>query len=220
MPVSVRKMGMAVKIAAGVLLAIIFFTFVSSCSSDRMNYRMTVVVETPEGIKTGSAVRELRWGSEPAILPSSGGRGCSQYGEAVIVDLGKRGVLFATMNTPGGDSYYACWIVNFFENHPDAAFGVKLILPYKKYPKFVYFRDLKDQNSVEYAVLRLEEFFGQGVRLKEVTVEKTTDPVTKGIVSSVLPWLTKDRAGGCEAMYLVPKKPCVDVSELRRYERK
>ena len=59
-------------------------------------YKMTVNVETPEGLKSGSAVREVTVKMAPNIQGLSGTRAFVK-GEAVVVDLGKRGVLFALM---------------------------------------------------------------------------------------------------------------------------
>ena len=67
--------------------------------SGTWRYRITVEVETPEGIKTGSAVREvsnaassIRFGFPESTSPPE------VRGEAVVVDLGERGVLFALID--------------------------------------------------------------------------------------------------------------------------
>ena len=61
-------------------------------------YKMTVTVETPEGIKTGSAVREVHVRTEPDILPEAATMHFSVKGEAVVVDLGHGKYLFAVMD--------------------------------------------------------------------------------------------------------------------------
>ncbi len=57
-------------------------------------YKVTLTVETPEGLKTGYAVREHSY--EPPLFYFPNGVGSSRtFGEAVAVDLGERGYLFA-----------------------------------------------------------------------------------------------------------------------------
>ncbi|HTK84182.1 MAG TPA: hypothetical protein VL625_03765 [Patescibacteria group bacterium] len=55
-------------------------------------YKITVTVETPEGLKTGSAVREIYAKSGgPTMLAEASSGHVDATGEAVVVDLGKRG---------------------------------------------------------------------------------------------------------------------------------
>ena len=50
-------------------------------------FKMTVEVETPEGLKTGSSVYEASVGSRPKLLPEEGARQIELRGEAVVIDL-------------------------------------------------------------------------------------------------------------------------------------
>lgn len=187
-------------------------------------YRMTVTVETPEGIKTGSAVRQIKvtegFKFAPEMTPS-----IELTGEAVVVDLGKRGVLFGTMygSSGGGDDY--AWRLPF-DTFPYPRHGTpkeqeefksyfkhaKAVLDGANYPYFFYFKDLnvpktmeqvykgqyrweKDKEGrftggkhVEAVTDKMAEVFGSGVRIKEVTIEMTDDPVTWEI-EKWLPWL-------------------------------
>src|SRR5690348_1790200 len=61
----------------------------NSCAHQLPTYRykLTVVVDTPEGPRTGCAVREVTAYSEPHFLPQAGGTSVKASGEAVIVDL-------------------------------------------------------------------------------------------------------------------------------------
>jgi hypothetical protein len=63
-------------------------------------YRLTVEVDTPEGLKRGSSVIEVktRRASQNAI-PSPGLLSHKVRGEAVTVDLGARGVMFALLRS-------------------------------------------------------------------------------------------------------------------------
>lgn len=76
--------------------------------STKIRYKMTVEVETPEGIKTGSAVREISMVSRPMLLGESNDTHVKfEKGEAVVVDLGQRGVLFATLGSSMDDGIAA-----------------------------------------------------------------------------------------------------------------
>lgn len=167
-------------------------------------YKMTVTVETPEGLKTGSAAREV-------IIPSGLNRIYPKVkGEAVVVDLGKRGVLFALMRGPlsGPDyGYHVVFDVFPSPNPPLTPEGVnyyktlksaKAVLTPEQYPMFVRFKDINNPKTVEnvldferigdgypihYRIKadHTEEMFGQGVKIKQVTLEMTDEPVTWGI---------------------------------------
>ena len=173
----------------------------------KWNYRITVEIETPEGVKSGSAVRQVSIFKDRLIkgFPESTSS-VNIKGEAVVVDLGARGVLFALIDW---DSYY-----ELYRAFPKPRGGETTIEGIKYYnktlksgmkaeltrdlPMMVTFTDMNDPKSVklvyndEVAVLNergtaydtkivdnFEEIFGQGVRLKRVVIEITNDPVTK-----------------------------------------
>ncbi len=161
---------------------------------------MTVVVQTPEGIKTGSAVREVDASCGPQLLSTAP---CNTYlakGEAVVVNLGKRGVLFALMEGEDGSVDYGYNIVfkaypfqappstiGAYIKHYRSLKSGKVVLPTALYPMFVYFKNLKDPNSIK-STYYLPSTFGKGVKLKEVTIAMTDEPVTHKI-KKWLPWL-------------------------------
>ena len=66
-----------------------------------IHYKVTVTVDTPEGEKTGYAVREISNGSFNALpgINAISGNPSDVKGEAVVVDLGERGVLFALISS-------------------------------------------------------------------------------------------------------------------------
>jgi hypothetical protein len=160
------------------------------------NYKLTVTVETPEGIKTGSAVREITVAIRP--VPMDKRRpwrsNISVKGEAVVVDLGNRGTLFAVLD--GDDAYHV--VFNTFPyikggGTPEGAAhyaqlkaGPSVI---KQIPTMVTFKDMKDPKTVV-AVDRanLAGTFGKGVKLKDVTIEMTDEDVTWGIGKHLV-WL-------------------------------
>ncbi len=147
-------------------------------AGDVLRYKVTVTVTTPEGEKTGYAVREAGRETEMRILPQQGGVFYNVVkGEAVVVDLGKRGVLFSIMS--GQDE--AEFIFKTFAGKDQKN---KAVLAPVKYPyvgtfTFTDLSDPKTVKGVEYK--NLAKSFGEGVALKEVTVEITGEPVTTGI---------------------------------------
>lgn len=157
-----------VVLAGGYLFAYKYVKFEHFNTSWR--YKLTVEIDTPEGIKTGSAVREVqvkayrpRFGKDRGETGAGGGNEFAK-GEAVVIDLGERGQVFALLNTysHGSDG----WRYIVFEAFPppkgiaplDSA-GIKYYanlapkgpvpLGVPQYPVFVRFRDPKDPKSVE-----------------------------------------------------------------------
>lgn len=163
-------------------------------------YRMTVTVETPEGLKTGSAVREVSAFREPKLMPEqTSGHAALSKGEAVVVDLGKRGVLFALMRGGRSDEDYGYRVVFDAFPYPSKNGGGQLTsggidyyshlkagpveLPQDDYPIFARFKDLNDFKTIEAVpATDFASAFGAGVHLKSVTIEMTTDPITAAIV--------------------------------------
>lgn len=167
-------------------------------------YRLTVEVDTPEGLKTGSSVIEVR-----QSLVRSGGSPANQAverrvrGEAVAVDLPGGKTLFALLrsdNNVDWASYVYVYLApqnkgESFANQLDNVLEVtgEQVLPRmwppvawiperSAYPMMVTFGDLADPTSVaEVDPDNMAATFGEGVRLKRVTVELTDDPVTTGI---------------------------------------
>lgn len=83
--------------------------------------------------------------------------------------------------------------------------GTKVVLPrggFLGQPKLVTFTDMNDPKSVTLAqewtrgdrnmtlkADHMEELFGQGVKLKDITLEITDEPVTWGVVDKWLLWM-------------------------------
>jgi len=181
--------------------------------SGTWRYKMTVTVEVPEGIKSGYAVREMSNSNSSIKFPNfpEAGNPAKVKGEAVVVDLGKRGKLFATLTGYNSGPNYADSIiyevfpsgqggttVEGIKYYRDLKAGPKVLTP-EQYPVLVMFKDIKDPKTVT-PVLKLgrgdgsgnaplsiiksdhfEELFGEGVKLKEITMEMTDEPVTWGV---------------------------------------
>ena len=178
-------------------------------------YKMTVTVETPEGEISGSAVREMS-NSTPLISLPDVGNPASVRGEAVVVNMGERGVLFALISSDSDMEFYTAFRklwphggstpegIKFYSELP---VGTKVELQpggFRGHPKLVTFTDMNDPKSVTLAqewafdrenrrykkrlkADRMEELFGEGVKLKDITLEITDEPVTWGVVDKYLP---------------------------------
>jgi hypothetical protein len=164
--------------------------------------KLTVDVETPEGLKSGSAVQNvvLKLGSK---TPPNGGRGRARVqGEAVVVDLGKHGFLFVLLKgaTFQGDAdVLAPFTFNSLTKSPHTEIaaekvnaqplGVAKHLVKETYPLFVTFKDINDPASV---VLvnpdDMEATFSPDVKLKRIVLEITDEPVTRGQITKLFKW--------------------------------
>lgn len=207
--------GAAVVLAAGALATMIW-----SCSrpSQELRYRLTVEVETPQGLRTGSSVIEVRGVKNPDwVNPEGRGTRSSFRGEAVAVELPSGKTLFALLKSAGGEFDAA--------DYPGLAFrdrlkdshdwlesmrklrewkGVVVPMPASEtvmrnggttvsaLPRLVAFGDMTDPESVEEVnAAALDASFGAGVKLRRITVEITDDAVTTDMVKR-LPWLTSN----------------------------
>ncbi|MEZ0225716.1 MAG: hypothetical protein ACAH83_14265 [Alphaproteobacteria bacterium] len=168
-----------------------------------LNYRTTVKMETPEGLRTFSVVRKVTSSSETSFFPGQGGTVYFISGQALILDIENRCIVFGLMR----DDYSYPRELRIFPEREKTPIGKKAILAPDKYPMFVRFRDLKDPKTVEKVygrkiydeegnyiekqkilMDRFEEVCGSGVKLKEMSVEIIEAPVTTGITNT-LPWL-------------------------------
>jgi len=174
-------------------------------------YRLTVEVETPEGLRTGSSVIEVQ-----QTLMRAGGSPANQAverrvrGEAVAVDLPGGKTLFALLRSENNIDWASYVYVYLAPQKKGEPFAEQLsnvlevtgerTLPRmwppvafleerSAYPMLVTLGDLADPTSVaEVDPDDLAASFGEGVKLKRITVELTDDPVTTGIEER-LAWL-------------------------------
>ena len=160
-------------------------------------YKITVNVQTPEGIKSGSTVRLVKDQErkyQMINLPESTSPP-SIYGEAVVVDLGAKGKLFGLINsnsyrelfaaTPHGTSGSAT--IEGINYYNSLEVGNKYYLKIKGYwPDFVMFEDLSDPMSVK-AVNKenISEQLGAGYSIKNVEIEITDKELKCNILKQV-----------------------------------
>ena len=172
-------------------------------------YKITIEVETPEGIVSGSAVRQISARLGVRLMPEVKPVQYDIKGEAVVVDLRERGILFGLIDWTAPWEVEAAFPLrtidyaeklNYYSNLPN---GKTAELTYN-HPKMVTFTDREDPKTVALVYHQkrggrigevsgvedhFEEFFGEGVRLKGITIEMTDEPVTWGKVDQ---YVTED----------------------------
>jgi len=208
----VRRTLIALVIIPVVAAALLWLASITNYVSGSWRYKTTVTVETPEGIKTGFAVREvsnsISWLEQIFFLDIPNVTSPAEVeGEAVVVDLGERGQLFALLKGyKHGEDYAHSILYDLFSSPSGATTpeGIKFydrlteggrILRDSEYPVLVTFKDLKDPKTVALVLDvkplgstpkdgfkieadHFEELFGKGVRLKQISIEMTDEPIT------------------------------------------
>jgi hypothetical protein len=196
-------------------IAFIFLTWTTvGRASNIIHYRITVTMETPEGEVSGSTVRGVelpRWGNLidfPEAAPKIG-----SLGEAVIIDLGKKGKVFALIKDSSWMELLNTFPFDFSKGMYRERIAFYNNLPRNQpqplrslndWPKMVWFEDINDPKSVKlvYQTVgdrnpwakddRSAALFGEGYAVKGITIEITDDPVTYGQVEKYLPKFDKD----------------------------
>jgi hypothetical protein len=150
-------------------------------------FKMTVEVETPQGMKTGSSVYEVSARNSVKLLPEEGARQIELKGEAVVVDLdsGPIFVLMLGLNLQPTD------IVEMSMRTLDPEFPKKRDfvesagrlsgwsqrkgdVQRTDWPMMVRFADLNDPKTVE-------KIDPAAIGVKRIVVETTNEAVTVGI---------------------------------------
>ena len=193
------------------LLAAASVASLAGCGSGprTIRYRLTLEVETPEGTKTGSGVMEhgARWNDGITRgLGAGPGLAVDTRGEAIIIDLGARGLLLCLMtrdDTRAGSSDELLLPAIFpFEKWGGAIDNYSAYLgrlawskpvadaPLKSLPMLARFRDPLDPATAERVdPTNLAATFGSGVRLVRVTAQITNDPLPPPTIENRLPWI-------------------------------
>ncbi|MCK1511642.1 hypothetical protein IVB22_03450 [Bradyrhizobium sp. 190] len=203
----------------GIVLALIGGTpvlYSVAYPSLTLRYRLTLEAEVDGKPKTGSGVIEVIYSKQPEFA-SGRDRVSSHRGEAVVLDLGDRGILFALLKAGSDSRSIPESIILRAFNFDGGAFpgptveeGFKKLrqlsgkreLPLTSLPLLVRFRDLNDPMTVEKVdPFDISKSFGGGARLVRATLEivpegvwplnsfgVTDEPIVKGI-DQKLPWL-------------------------------
>lgn len=180
-------------------------------------YRLTVEVETPEGIKSGSSVIEVRtWLAGPNTVPNPNVIRTRENGEAVTIALGGRGKLYALlrsgnfMDWPGRVAIPPLTTKQvdpqlYRRAEIESARSLKGVREISKvrlsankemnnWPDFVIFEDQSRPDTIKWIdPAKFDRIFGHGYAVHRVTIQIVETPVTRTI-SADLPWLTDQSA--------------------------
>lgn len=205
-------------------------------------YKITVEVETPEGIKTGSSVREVRAWKNGAIFlnPDISPIMYEVIGEAVVIDLGDNDFLFGLLDdtsfleTERAFETICSSADNKIKCIANIKIGTKSTLK-DCHPKIVKFQNINNPKSIslvyEYKKLdastnyknHFHDLYGDGYDLKIVTVEITDEKITNEI-NNIIPWLRlyarhKGYIGGAQSPpFADPSHTFVRLSNFERGE--
>jgi hypothetical protein len=167
---------------------------------------MTVEVDTPQSVKSGSAVREIAYDAGSSWFPFGESKGRLYVkGEAVAVDVTPGKTLFALLIGQDGYVDYAgggvSTIFRVMDRGEDPKGGPHELWPKvpvirepitDPIPMLVTFSDASDPTSVQKLdPANLAGAFGLGVKLRQITVEATAEPIT-AVIEKRLGWLLDD----------------------------
>lgn len=170
------------------------------------NQKVTIVVETPDGVRTGDSVQSVVWNESPhwSKIGDSGGWFSNDLeGEAAFVEVAPNKYLFALLKTydaPSGNKVFRPQPVKRpystadgfrnqirTENEAIQASQETREVPRASFPTLVTFTNPKDPSTaVEVEPENLEAVFGKGYRLVSIRLGITSEPLTTGRVVKVL----------------------------------
>ncbi|WP_143150310.1 hypothetical protein [Erythrobacter sanguineus] len=182
-----------IALAFGTLVLVLSAISSGSQRPKPFRYKITVEVETPQGLLSASAVRQIRFSKT-----MNGGHLAQVTGEAVALDLPGDQALFALLTGVNGNADHASQMIwhvfreldqDVIELWPNAPQVDNPRTP-NPAPMLVTFEDPNDPVSVKKLELEnLEAAFGQGVVLRNITVARTSSPVTN-MIGDRLEWLS------------------------------
>jgi hypothetical protein len=203
------KVRPSLQLAAMVMIALAL----AGCGrTESYRYKLTLAVNTPDGIKRGSSVVEVKF--YQVSFPERGTMH-KLRGEALYLDLGPGArplIALLTRQLPKGGSGRhwtrdagpgTRWMSQVYDQAPSQDFiedvprlarmrGPRPIAP-SDLPDLVTFADISNPGSViEVDPNELPATLGPNIAWHEITLESTAEPATAGIRAK-LPWLTAYR---------------------------
>jgi hypothetical protein len=158
------------------------------------NYRITVEIDTPEGIKAGSVVRQVQ-AKRNIPIGNSGSIIYRTIGEALVVDLGEQRILLELPDYQVFLSAFPSKAMNPIEYYNSLELGKKVSLNVNKV-SFINFYNINMPDSIR--TVSSEDFemkFGPGIKIKNIMIEITGDPVSWGQVRHYLRWYDTKKMG-------------------------
>lgn len=198
-----------------VLLGFCTFRGLIGGSTTNWNQRLTVIVDTPAGEVRGSSVVKISNTETmgPLVLMEARGVSSKTRGEAVALEVLPGRWLFALLSgDDDGKGNAGQLVYHAFRLGEGRELGTRSYrsnmhdlraqprdtpapIPPEAYPLLVTFDDITKPETVrEVDPSNLAATFGEGVRLRGMTLEVTADRVSKGAVEGILPWICRYRA--------------------------
>jgi hypothetical protein len=169
--------------------------------SYRISHKWTVTVETPNGLIVGQSVMKFVYDDYPETLFSNASFSYRIDGEVPVLDLenGKLLSLLA-LYEPGiplrvyknkyqtkleGVDYYYPKLIQLMNNDFEI-----VELDEKNYPIMIVFSDVNSPDSfIETRAIDFKQVVGFGYRLHSITLQKTHEKISQGIVDSIFSWM-------------------------------
>ena len=182
-------------IASLILAAFLFYVYTQPAYTHR--FRLTIEVQTPDGIKSGSSVIETSaWESGNWGLVEARGICRDFRGRALFVDLGQGRNLFALLGFgPRGDQDELFKLTSAalapgkqFSWQEEFRLKGRGVLPANDIPILVTFGDLNNPATAALvAPADMAKTFGPGFAFRQLVLETTNDSVS-GKIGKILPW--------------------------------
>ncbi|NQZ14604.1 MAG: hypothetical protein HRT94_07260 [Alphaproteobacteria bacterium] len=164
--------------------------------SGTWRYKITIEIDTPEGVKSGSVIREVsNSASNTGMGFSESTKPAKVSGEAVVVDLGEKGKLFALINWRSYTEFSEVFVYRETNGIPDAIRFYKNVPAGSKgeltnkmfWPEMVRFRDISDAKSIEAVNKKdISKTYGDGYAIKRIIIEATNEPKSQtGILEEI-----------------------------------
>ena len=164
------------------------------------NQKLTVEVETPEGVASGSSVVAVKWQQNPDVWQEIRAVRDSHEGKATMVELPDGKYLFALLANDTPSLALHVFATSKVGSGMDSRIvpasevsehlGETRPISQEHYPLLVTFDDLDDPASVKLVDPDdLAASFGEGYSLKNLTVEITDEEMMLGSVEQILEWI-------------------------------
>ena len=168
-------------------------------------YRLTVEVEADGGIRTGTGIFGVTWKKQIRLLPDIPLYSLRTYGQAVVVDLGKRGLLLVPMGQKVGEIPFLAFkttspawrrvprtpeeMSEFLRKRGTVKLSEQFL------PQFIWLREPSDPDSGRYVLpTELSTVIGPDVHLHLATAEISDLTLGAAISTGIekrLPWLVE-----------------------------
>jgi hypothetical protein len=174
------------------LLALCLLALTACSDEHEWHEKLTLVVQTPAGEVSGSAVTKVIAAFNNIPLGNEVAFGV--LGEATVVEVAPGQYLFALLGNgqlfpdAARDRFRGMSRKEWLYEIPKQTEGVSLLPNHM--PMLVTFADVADPTSVKLVdPTNLAATFGPGVALTGALLEITDEPITEGQVGAVLGWL-------------------------------